>query len=89
MVGVVKVEPKHTSYVWGDNLGIIQNLTIKDSLLKKKHVAISYHKARETTAAGITPHPIKILGTRNYADCLTKSLTKKIFGGLTNGCMSG
>ena len=82
----VKVE--HASYVFGDNLGVIQNVTIKESLLKKKHVAISYHKTREATAAGIT-HPVKILGTRNYADCLTKSLTEKIFGGLTNGCMSG
>jgi hypothetical protein len=50
--------------VFGDNLGVIHNVTIKDSLLKKKHVAISYHKTRETTAAGIT-HPVKILGTRN------------------------
>jgi hypothetical protein len=81
----VKVE--HASYIFGDNLRVIQNVTIKDSLLKKKHVAISYHKTREVTAAGIT-HPVKILGTRNYADCLTKSLTETIFGGLTNGCMS-
>ena len=81
----VKVE--HASYVFGDNLGVIQNVTIKDSLLKKKHVAISYHKTREATAAGITHH-VKILGTRNYADCLTKSLTEKILGGLTNGCIS-
>jgi hypothetical protein len=41
----VKVE--HASYVFGDNLGLIQNVTIKDSLLKKKHVAISYHKTRK------------------------------------------
>ncbi len=68
----VKVE--HASYVFGDNLGVIQNVTIKDSLLKKKHVAISYHKTREATAADIT-HPIKILGILNYADCLTRSLT--------------
>ncbi len=77
----------NASYVFGDNLGVIQNVTIKDSCLKKKHVAISYHKTREATAAGIT-HSVKILGTRNYADCLTKSLMEKIFGGLTNGCMS-
>jgi hypothetical protein len=74
--------------VFGDNLGVIQNVTIKDSLLKKKHVAISFHKTREATAAGIT-HPVKILGTRNYADCLTNSLPEKTFNGLTAGCMSG
>jgi hypothetical protein len=70
----VKVE--HASYVFRHNLGVIQNVTIKNSLLKKKHVAISYHKTREATAVGTT-HPVKILGTRNYADCLTKSLTEK------------
>ncbi len=53
----MKVEPKHTSYVWGDNLGIIQNLTIKDSLLKKRHVTISYHKIREEATAAGSMHP--------------------------------
>eukprot|EP00957_Ditylum_brightwellii_P122348 9330455-Ditylum_brightwellii.AAC.1 len=33
--------------------------TVLDSLLKKKHVAIAYHKTRESVAAGIT-HPVKI-----------------------------
>ena len=47
------------SEVYGDNLGVIQNATIKDSLLKKKHVAIIYHKMREAVAAGIIL-PIKI-----------------------------
>ena len=31
------------SAVYGDNLGVIQNATINDSLLKKKHVTIKYH----------------------------------------------
>ncbi len=83
------VKVAHASYVFrGTNLGVIQNITIKNSLLKKKHVTLSYDKTREATAASIT-HPMKILRTWNYADCLTKSLTEKIFGGLTNGCMSG
>jgi hypothetical protein len=42
----------HVSYLFGDNLGVVvQNVTIKDiSLLKKKLVAISYHKVREAAA---------------------------------------
>ena len=60
------------SKVFGDNLGVIQNATIKDSLLKKKHVAISYHKVREAVAAGVIV-PIKISSAYNFSDCLTKA----------------
>ncbi len=67
---------------------MIQNVTTKDSLLKKKHVAISYHRVREAAAAGII-HPVKIDGTKNYADMLTKSLSERVFCGLTNGVMHG
>ncbi len=56
----MRVKVEHASYFFGHNLGVMQNVTIKDSLLKKKHVVISYHKTREATATGIT-HPIKIL----------------------------
>jgi hypothetical protein len=34
------VKMLHGSLICGDNLGVIQNCTIKDSLLKKKHIAI-------------------------------------------------
>ena len=61
------------SSVHGENVGIIHNANIKDSLLKKKHVAISYHKVCEAVAAGIIV-PIKISLTDNFAECLTKSL---------------
>ena len=37
----------------GDNLGMIMLLTNPDSELKKKHVAISFHKLQECAAAGI------------------------------------
>ena len=40
------------SAVYGDNLGVIQNATIKDSLLKKKHDDISYHKVCGAVSAG-------------------------------------
>jgi hypothetical protein len=79
---------EYASLVCGDNLGVIQNATIKESLLKKKHVAISYHKTRESAAAGIA-HPIKTPGEHNYADCLTKCQTLKAFSTLIGGIMSG
>jgi hypothetical protein len=88
MLQCLGVKVIRASYVSGDNLGVIQNCTIKDSLLKKKHVAIAYHKVRESSAAKIV-HPIKINGTHNYADCLMKSLTEKVFCMLTNGMMYG
>ena len=61
------------SEVYGENLGIIQNATIKDSLLKKKHIVISYHKVCEAVAAVIIV-PIKIALEGKFVDCLTKSL---------------
>jgi hypothetical protein len=88
MLRCLGVKVEHSSYVFGDNLGVIQNVTTKDSLLKKKHVAISYHRVREAAAAGII-HPVKIDGTKNYADMLTKSLSERVFCGLTNGVMHG
>jgi Reverse transcriptase (RNA-dependent DNA polymerase) len=78
MLRCLGVRVEHASYMFGDNLGVVQNATIKDSLLKKKHVAISYHQVREAAAAGIV-HPIKIDSKDNYADLLTKSLSERVF----------
>ena len=76
------------SAVYGDNLGVIQNATIKDSLLKKKHVEIRYHKVREAVAAGIIV-PIKISSAENLSDCLTKSLPIANHNRLINGIFYG
>ena len=73
MLRCLGVNVDTTLAVYGDNLGVIQDSTIKDSLLKKKQVAISYHKLREADAAIIIV-PINILLADNFADCLTKSL---------------
>ena len=78
MLRCLGVKVEHASYMFGDNLGVVQNATIKGSLLKKKHVAISFHRVREATAAGIV-HPMKIDSKDNYADVLTKSLTERVF----------
>ena len=78
MLRCLGVKVSYASLVCGDNLGVIQNCTVPDSLLKKKHVAIAYHKARECAAAGIV-HPIKVLNKNNFADILTKSVTGGVF----------
>ena len=76
------------SKVFGDNLGVIQNATIKDSLLKKKHVAISYHKVREAVAAGVIV-PIKMASADNFSDCLTKALPIADHNRLVNSLFFG
>ena len=76
------------SKVFGDNLGVIQNATIKDSLMKKKHVAISYHKVREAVAAGVIV-PIKIASAENFSDCLTKALPITDHNRLVNSLFFG
>ena len=69
-----------------DNLGVIQNATIPDSDLKKKHVAISYHYVRKAIAAKII-NAVWIKSHENYADTCTKALGKTIFHELNNELM--
>ena len=78
----VKVE--HASLICDDNMGVIQNATISESL-----VAISNHKTREAAAAAAAgiAHPIKTGGADNYADVLTKPQTLKCFSTLVGGFM--
>ncbi len=59
-------------------------------MLKKKHVAISFHKVREAAACGIV-HPVKIAdGRYNFADVLTKAqTTNKVFAMLVGELMHG
>ena len=48
----------------GDNLGMIMSSTNPDSEIKKNHVAISFHKLRESAAARIV-NLIKVCTTEN------------------------
>ncbi len=41
------------SYVFCDNNAVVQNVSIPESTLNKKHNAINYHIIREAVAAGI------------------------------------
>ena len=61
--------------VFGDNQSIISNATIPESPLKKKHVAICYHRVREACASGIL-RIAKEDSTTNLADLLTKNLPR-------------
>ena len=62
------------SYIYGDNLGMLQAFTIPNSTLKKKYCDISYHVCREAVAAGIIT-PRKVATSINQSDVCTKSLT--------------
>jgi Reverse transcriptase (RNA-dependent DNA polymerase) len=57
--------------VFCDNQSVVKNTTAPESVLKKRHNAIAYHRAREAQAAGF----IRVAwenGETNIADVLTK-----------------
>lgn len=59
--------------VYCDNESVVKNSMQQESMLKKKHNAISYHQVQEAQAVGIvriTHEP----GKTNVADILTKCL---------------
>jgi hypothetical protein len=64
--------------VYGDNLGVIQNATMPEGTLKKKHVALSYHFVREAVAVNVIS-AFKVLGKDNFADVFTKPLERDGF----------
>ena len=88
MLRCLGVTVTYVSLVCKDNLDVVQNATIKENLLKKKHVAISYHKVQETAAVGIA-YPIKIPSANNYVDVLTKNQVFSTFTCLVGGMTSG
>ena len=59
--------------VFGDNQSVITNASVPESPLKKKHVAICYHRFREACASG-TMRIAKEDNETNLADILTKNL---------------
>ena len=62
---------KGKPYMFGDNKSVVTNATVPHSELKKRHVALSYHKTREAIAAGIVAFQ-HIAGALNPADLLSK-----------------
>ena len=70
MFGVPLLGP---SNVFCDNEAVFKNSSIAATTLKKKHNCITYHKVRESVAAGII-RLFKEDGESNLADILTKAL---------------
>ena len=61
------------SYVYGDNMSVVTNVSKPESTLKKKSNSICYHAVREAVAMGeaLVAHiPTK----KNLADLFTKVL---------------
>eukprot|EP00957_Ditylum_brightwellii_P053130 4028356-Ditylum_brightwellii.AAC.1 len=58
MLHCLGVKVSKPTCILGDNRSVIINFTVPSSLLKKKHVAISYHMAREATTLRII-HSLK------------------------------
>ena len=70
MMGVALDGPAN---VFCNNQSVVFNSTIPESMLKKKHVSIYYHRAREACAMQMIR--IAYEGTKsNLVDCLTKTL---------------
>ena len=64
------------SYVYRDNMSVINNTQKPESVLKKKSNSICYHAIHESMAMGesLTAH---IATSDNYADLATKMITNK------------
>jgi hypothetical protein len=64
---------KGASYVYGDYMSVVTNLSKPDSTLKKKSNSICYHAVREAVAMGES-HVAHIPTKKNLADLFTKVL---------------
>jgi hypothetical protein len=64
--------------MYGDNMSVIQSMSVPSSILKKKHNAIAWHRLREAVASGV----IDLLHVRselNLSNALTKGLGPIIY----------
>ena len=62
--------------IFCDNEAVYKNASMADSVLRKKHNSIAYHRVRECVAADIC-YIIKEETGSNLADILTKSLPRE------------
>ena len=82
------VKMESASYLFGNNLGFIMNVTVQSSMLKKKHAVLSFYKTKEATAESIV-HPVKTNGKCNYNDIITKSVPQNVFNQHTSNIFHG
>ena len=73
MLRMLGVPMKGPSYMFGDNLAVVNSASIPDDTLKKRRNTLSYHRVREVIAADII-RSIHIESKDNLADVLTKFL---------------
>jgi len=73
MMGV-PIEGSCTTFC--DNETAVKNSTVPESMLRRKHNAIAYHRVREAVAANIT-RIAHIPSNQNLADMFTKPLTRE------------
>ena len=69
--------------MFGDNQSMVTNVTVPGSPLKKRSLAIAYHRVRECIAAGIVDI-VHCPTEYNLADLMTKSLGPQVFQRLTH-----
>ena len=62
------------TWVLCDNLGVVRSVSAPDHVLKKKHLSVAYHMAREAVANSMI-HIVYVPTKRNLADVCTKPLT--------------
>ena len=74
--------------IFCDNQSVVKNTTFPDSVLKKKHCSIAYHKVRETLAYGKCLIYFERSET-NLADLFTKSLSPDKRESLIPALLSG
>jgi len=58
---------ERTNQLFGDNLGVIQNASIPEATLQKKHAAILFHRVRECVAAKIIDNFTDISSPRSQS----------------------
>jgi hypothetical protein len=86
MLRALGIKVTKPCYMYGENLGVIQNATTPEGVLKKKHVVLSFHFVREAVAVGVIA-PRKLGSPDNFADVMTKRLDKNCFMGHVNGIL--
>ena len=64
--------------LFGDNQSMVTNVTVPGSSLKKRSLAIAYHRVRECVAAGIV-NIVHCTTDQNLADLMTKPLGPQLF----------
>ena len=67
---------KGPAHMFGDNLAVVNSLTMPAGKLQKRHNLLNYHRVREAQAAGICSF-FHMDGRHNPADILTKPMTSR------------